>query len=670
MFMEATMHNDLLLATAVLWAISFLAALLDPSAKLARIGIVLGCLCGIAACLTGGAGPISASSFGFRVSDTLVQFRLDAGGNWLLLFGLLPALFAAGLSTTASSKPANCYWLAGLAMTLLGALGVFGLQDSMSFLIAWEVMSIGGAVMILGEGVSANTGAPMLFMLSLLEVGAVAIMLVLLLLGNRSGSCAFALFASPGALATPATLIAGLLLLFGFGAKLGVLPFYEWFPAAYGSGSGATGVIFSGIVLNAAFYSLSRGILQWLPHTGVWVMSVALVMIIAGVLTAILAIFNAFQEEDWRRMLSLSSAENAGVAVAILGTSLLFVASGLPGPAALAWIVCLLHLAAHSLAKSTLFLTADGVYEANQSYVIRQTGLLRNTSAIFGVGALLATMSLAAMPPQSGFVSEWYIFQTLFQGMQVRIVAARLTIALAAAGLALVVAVALATFAKLFGIGLLGDGNTQPSRLSAARCGSIFFLGLCILGLAVGMPWWLPALGHGSLRLFGVDASASMRDGWLLVPLSGKFAFISPTKLIIAGPLLALIPIVLLLLGRKRFSIRRAPVWSGGRREDSRRIATTSLAFSNALRTFYGFIYGPTHNLERECDHGPYFVTRLIFNQEVAPIFGPYLFAPLTRFVQALARKVSILQSGYLNFYNALIGMLLVLILGLALFYK
>ncbi len=114
----------------------------------------------------------------------------------------------------------------------------------------------------------------------------------------------------------------------------------EWFPAAYGSGSGATGVIFSGIVLNAAFYSLSRGILQWLPHTGVWVMSVALVMIIAGVLTAILAIFNAFQEEDWRRMLSLSSAENAAVAVAILGTSLLFVASGLPGPAALAWIVC------------------------------------------------------------------------------------------------------------------------------------------------------------------------------------------------------------------------------------------------------------------------------------------------------------------------------------------
>ena len=323
-------------------------------------------------------------------------------------------------------------------------------------------------------------------------------------MGDHAGSYTFASLAAPQDFSTLGTFVIGLLLLFGFGAKLGVLPFYEWFPAAYGSGSGATGVIFSGIVLNAAFYSLARGVLQWLPRTGVWVMSVAIVMIIAGVLSAILAIFNAFQEDDWRRMLSLSSAENAGVAVAILGVSLLFAISGLPGPAGLAWIVCLLHLAGHSLAKGTLFLTADGVYSVNGSYEIRQTGLLRNTSLPFGIGALFATMSLAALPPQAGFVSEWYAFQTLFQGMQVKVIAARLTIALAAAGLALVVAVALATFAKLFGIGLLGDGDAHPTHLSRARCGSVFFLGLCVLGLAVGMPWWVQALGPGeSISLWG-----------------------------------------------------------------------------------------------------------------------------------------------------------------------
>lgn len=664
------MQNDLLLAMVVLWGLSFLAALLEPSGKLARIGIVLGCGAGISACLMILHGTETAVSLGFRVSDTPVQFQLDGGACWLLLFGLVPALFTSGLNTTASSRLSQRRWLAGLALILLGAFGVFGLQDAMSFLIAWEVMSLGGAVMILGEGLTQNSGAPTLFMLALLEVGAVSVLLALLLLGNHAGSYAFADLAATQAGATRGTLLIGLLLLFGFGAKLGMLPFYEWFPAAYGSGSGATGAIFSGVVLNAAFYALARGVVQWLPHIGAWAMSVAIIMISIGTLSAILTIFMAFQEEDWRRLLSLSSAENAGVAVAVLGTSLLLAASGLPGPAALAWVVCLLHLAGHSLAKSTLFLTADGVFSVNDTYAIRQTGLLRNTSILFGVGALFAAMSLAALPPQSGFVSEWYVFQTLFQGMQVNAIPARLTIALAAAGLALVVAIALATFAKLFGVGLLGDGHKQPTHLSWVRCGTVFFLGLCVLGLAVGMPWWVQGLGQTSQTLFGVNAPIAMKDGWLLIPLSGKFAFISPTKLIIAGPLLALVPIAFFLISRRAFHFRRVPVWSGGRREDARRIATTSLAFSNALRTFYGFIYGPTHNLEREYDHGPYFIKRLIFNQEVAPIFGPYLFTPLVRLVRNAADKVSILQSGYLNFYNALIGMLLVLILGLALFYQ
>jgi hydrogenase-4 component B len=663
------MGNKLLLAMPALWGLSFLAALVERSGKLVRFGLVLGCCAGIAGCVVTLPGSSSLFSFHFNLADTLVQFQLSAGALWLLLFGLLPALFVCGLSTPSKIR-SNAPWLGGLALTLLGALGVFGMQNAMSLLIAWEVMSVGGAVMILGEAIPDGAGTPVLFMLSLLEVGAASILLALLLLGNHAGAYTFNALSGAQMVSAPLALLVGLLLLVGFGAKLGVLPFYEWFPAAYGAGSGATGAIFSGIVLNAAFYALSRGLLEWLPREGRWIMSVAMITIIAGVLTAILAIFNAFQEEDWRRLLSLSTAENAGIAVGMLGASLLFTANGLPGPAALAWIVCLLHLAGHSLAKGTLFLSADGVFSASESYAIRQAGILRNTSAFFGVGALFATMSLAALPPQAGFVSEWYVFQTLFQGMQVHNVAARLTITLAAAGLALVAAVALATFAKLFGIGLLGDGSSGPTRLSPARCGSVFFLGLCVLVLAIGMPWWVQSLGLASQALFGMNAPASMKDGWLLVPLSGKFAFISPSKLIIVGPLLALLPVTLYLLSRRLFRLRRVPLWSGGRREDTQRIATTSLAFSNALRTFYGFIYGPTHNLEREYDHGPYFVKRLIFNQEVAPICGPYLFAPVTRLVQAIAKRVSALQSGYLNFYNALIGILLVLILASTLFYK
>ena len=57
-----------------------------------------------------------------------------------------------------------------------------------------------------------------------------------------------------------------------------------------------------------------------------------------------------------------------------------------------------------------------------------------------------------------------------------------------------------------------------------------------------------------------------------------------------------------------------------------------------------------------------------MFSHEVAPIFGRYLFAPVTRAVYALATWLKVLQSGNLNFYLALIGGLLVIILALTLF--
>ncbi|MBW4051809.1 MAG: hypothetical protein HIU85_10145 [Proteobacteria bacterium] len=162
-------------------------------------------------------------------------------------FGLLPAGLAVALATPIrAARPA---WLAGAALSLIGALGVFGLQDAYSFLVAWELMSIGVAVLILSERASAQAGRCALYMLTLLEAGFVGILLALLLLAQRAGGAVdFAGFAVAGhALSSGGRIAVGLLALFGFGAKLGLLPFYEWFPGAYGSG--ASGAIMSGVVL-------------------------------------------------------------------------------------------------------------------------------------------------------------------------------------------------------------------------------------------------------------------------------------------------------------------------------------------------------------------------------------------------------------------------------------
>jgi hydrogenase-4 component B len=276
-----------------------------------------------------------------------------------------------------------------------------------------------------------------------------------------------------------------------------------------------------------------------------------------GTVSAVLTILYAFQEDDWRQLLSFSSAENASVAVAALGAAMLFRSYGLQNLAGLAWTVALLRLGGHALAKGALFLTADGLRRATGTYAITASGAASHW--LFGAGALLGAMSLAAMPPTAGFVSEWFVFQTVFQGFHLPNIAGRLVLALAGAGLALTAAVAFATFVKVLGIGVLGRDVGRPAPISRSYSWTVAFLGLLVLALGAGMPVWLGALDIATAGHFGAPVASLMHDGPLLVPLTAKFAFISPSLLIVVMPLLSLLPLLLVLGGRRR-PIRRTPV--------------------------------------------------------------------------------------------------------------
>lgn len=670
------MSNDLLLLALAAWLVAALLALVRRGAGVARALLGLGGVALLALIIMTLPRALAPVHTVLGMGPAGSVFLLSPEASWLLGFGLVGATLASWLGTPAERQ---LTWIFGAAASLIGALGVFGFQDAVSFLVSWEVMSLGGAVMLLGENLAPESGRPVLFMLALLEAGAVALILAFSLLAGHADSLSFSAFATAAAAMPRAEqLFVGLLLLFGFGAKLGLLPFYEWFPGAYGVGSGATGVFFSGVILNAAFFALSRGLIDWLPIDHALSVSIGGIFVVAiAVLSAILTALYALQQEAWRELLSFSSAENGSIAVCLLGAALMFRQDGLMDLAGLAWTVALLHLAGHALAKSALFLSADGVYRATGDYRILQRGILARSSWVFGLGALFAAMSLAAMPPQAGFVSEWYLFQTFFQGFHLASLASRLTAALAGAGLALTAAVAFATYLKVFGIGLLGRSEKHTEAVPMATVLAVGLLGLLVLALAVGMPIWLDALGPAVSSEFASAAVQKMHLGPILVPATGAplrlpdtFAFISPTLLVIVMPLLALIPLTI-VLASKRYASRRTAVWYGGRDQDPARVATTALTFSNALRTFYSFIYRPTveteHELADQALGQPYFVRRLVFSHDVAPIFGPYVFAPLERIVIAVAARLRIIQSGHLNFYLSLIGALLVIILIIAL---
>lgn len=633
----------------------------------ARLSLMLGCgaaIVGVMLALP--AGTVTAVlPWGF--AGQTLSFHLDAAALWLCGFGLVPALCACWVAGLTQSQETQRGWLAGTGCALLGALGVFGLQDGVAFLIAWELMSFGVAAMLLAEHKSKGSGVGVFFMMALLEVGAIALVVAFLLLSGHGGSFAFATFAQQASFFTAnKQFLIGILLLIGFGAKLGLLPFYEWLSNAYAAGSGATGAIASGVILNAAFYALMRGVLVWLPLPSCGV-KLGVVVVFIGALTALLTILYAFQQSDWRRLLSYSSAENAAISVLTLGMALLFRQEQQADLAALAGVVALLHLAGHSLAKGALFLAADGVFCATRSYAIKQNGVLKKLGGYFGIGALFATMSLAAMPPQAGFVSEWYVFQTIFHGFHLTNLVDRYALIGAGVALALTAAISLASFVKLFGVGLLGANSRATHVVSLRIKFAVFVLGLAVLVYAVGMLRWIDALNEIALDWFHFSSPAVMHSGWLLVPLSADFAFISPALLVIVMPLLALIPI-LLVLKNTRYAVKRVPIWYGGLPQERASVATTALTFSNAMHYFYRFIYLPKHEVKYRYHGKPYFIKSVTFNQHSTALFRAYLFKPIVSAVVFMAEKIRLFQSGNLNFYNAIIGFLLIVILLSVLF--
>lgn len=647
-----------------LWVFAALFSLLGLGARATRWILAAGgmaCLIGAGLGLVHGGSTVTAllGLGGFRA-----RFALDSVALWLILWAALPASCAAALGGAARGSPAR--WNFGAALGLLGALGVFGSRDGIALLIAWEAMSLGGALMLLADSDDEAGGRAGLFMLALLEVGAVALLLALAALGASAPD-----FASVAARFHqlgfwPAVLL-GLLFVVGTGAKLGLLPFYEWFPSAYGRAGGSSGALFSGLFLNAAWFVLARALLDWAPG-GAVAMTLGVVLLGLGAVSAILAILFALQESDWRRLLGYSTAENAGLAVVALGAALVFRAQAQMQLAALAFLVGLIHLGGHALAKATLLFTAEGAREAGGSYAIEPRGLLRCAPWTLGLGAVLAGMSLAAMPPTIGFVSEWYLFQTIFHDFALHGQGPRIALALAGAGVALTAALALATFVKLLGVGLLGRARAGASIPALRYRLAVMINGLAVPALAVALVWLLPLLGRGGWPATIARAAPAMAHAALLVPLSAGFAFISPAMLVIVGPLLALPALLAVWLAVRRRGLRRAVLWSGGLPVPPR-TATTALAFSNAMRVFYGFVYRPTNDTRRDYASQRYFVRSLRFDYTQSAIFTPLLFRPAVRMVERAAQAFRRLQSGFLNDYIAIVGLLLLAVFAAVFFY-
>jgi hydrogenase-4 component F len=191
------------------------------------------------------------------------------------------------------------------------------------------------------------------------------------------------------------------LLLVGYGTKMGLAPMHTWKPDAYGEAPGMIGALLAGGLTNCAFLAILRFLhIANAADQGDFARRM---MIFIGLFSMVLAAVFMARQRDFKRMLAYSSVEHMGILV--LG-------AGIGGAATFA---ALLHVINNALTKGVLFLSAGNIHRAYDSKLTQDVQGVLHRLPLSGALFLLGFLAITGSPPFGPFVSEFSLLAAAFR---------------------------------------------------------------------------------------------------------------------------------------------------------------------------------------------------------------------------------------------------------------
>jgi hydrogenase-4 component F len=291
-------------------------------------------------------------------------------------------VFLGVMSIVAWSQHLGLMWVAIEATTLSTAPLIYFNRSKRAIEATWKYLlvgSVGIALALLGTFFLAYSALP---------AGLEPSMMLGTLLKSAPG------------LSKPWLRASFVLLLVGYGTKMGLAPMHTWKPDAYGEAPGVVGAIFAGGVTSCAFLAFLR-----VYHVcvaageGVYVSRLLLCM---GLFSMAVAGLFMIGQRDFKRMLAYSSVEHMGI---------LIVGLGIGGPALYG---TMLHVATNGMTKGVLFLSAGNIHRA---YASKSTDEVRGAMRrlpLSGALFLAGFLAITGSPPFGPFVSEFSILNGAF----------------------------------------------------------------------------------------------------------------------------------------------------------------------------------------------------------------------------------------------------------------
>ncbi len=605
----------------------------------------------------------------------MFSLRLDPLAGF---FVLTISLTAVAVSVYATGYVREFY--GRLSIGLLGSLFngfllsmtlVVMADNAFFFLILWELMSLLSYFLVVTEHEKAEVRYAGFFYLIMAHLGTAFILLTFLVFFQQTGTFSFDAFRNPEQpLPQGLRTLAFLTALVGFGTKAGIVPLHVWLPYAHPAAPSHVSALMSGVMIKTAIYALIRVYFDFLGGEFPWWWGFAILTV--GAISALLGVMYALMEHDLKSLLAFHSVENIGIILLGIGAGMIFQSYGLQEFAALGLLAGLYHTINHAMFKALLFLGAGALLSATHTRNMEEYGGLLRRMPWTGFFFLIGAVSIAALPPTNGFVSEWLVFQSLFLSFHLPDLLLKLMLPIAAAVLALTGVLALACFAKAFGISFLALPRSSHARHAAEvpptmRIGMGALAGMCVI-LGLGPMLVVPLLDRVAAPLTGAAISDNVLalDGWAIAPGNVEFSSISTPAL--AAMLLGCAGLGLLLavVFGGRLKKRYSKTWGCGLNLTPR-MEYTATGFVQPIKRVFSTLYRPTVKLETEfLEESRYFAKRRRFEFHIEPIFQTYLYDPVVRFFEGMADHLRIIQAGSLHLYLAYIFVTLVLLLLIA----
>ena len=383
--------------------------------------------------------------------------------------GALVVIYAgAYLSEHPDRARARFFVLILLFMTAM--LGAVLADDLIALFLFWEATSVVSFLLIGFDADSASARRSALMSLRVTAGGGLALLAAFVLIGATldSYSMTEAIARAPELARSRWIVLILIGLLAGAFTKSAQFPFHFWLPNAMQAPTPASAYLHSATMVKLGVYLLARfepviGAVPWGRDT---LVGFALATMLVGG-------FQALRAENFKAVLAYSTVASLGILMMLVG---------LDGP--MASVATVGFILAHALYKATLFFCAGTVLHATGLSQLRLMGGLGRFLPATAVAAVLASLSMAGLPPFLGFISKEFLFEA-----QIRSSSDAFPVAVAVLVNAVIVGVAgIVTLRPFF----MGHGKVQEVRHREVPGLVVGPAVLALLGLVISLePDWI-----------------------------------------------------------------------------------------------------------------------------------------------------------------------------------